>query len=381
MRNSKKLRIAHLSPAYFSPDSYVGGGERYVDYITQSLQTVEGFDQAIFTIGPDDQLFLRNGIPIRVLKNESSQPGMTNALSTFLWRELSGFDLVHIHQCLTLFGAYSTAVVRSLKIPTVGTDLGGGEDQQMLRGRGVELLDGVVSISQYAHNLLGSYFKGPHEIIIGPVDTDRFSSTSVNAIRNPREILCVSRILPHKGIDRVIAALPASLSLTIVGRVYHQSYYELLCKMAEGKNVRFILEANDDTLVDIYNRSGVFVQASTARDVFGNNIAKPELMGLTTLEAMSCGLPVLVSDAGSLPELVTDARFGRVFFSHDDLVMLFQEIADGVWPGPNAGEFARSHVISRHGLNAIGIRLADFYKRTVARQKKQGNDIANSVSH
>src|SRR5688572_30147906 len=104
MRNGKNLRIAHLSPAYFSPNSYVGGGERYVDYLAQSLQTVPGFDQVIFSIGPDDQLFLRNGIPVRVLKNESSHAGMTNALSTALWRELSGFDLVHIHQCLTLFG-------------------------------------------------------------------------------------------------------------------------------------------------------------------------------------------------------------------------------------------------------------------------------------
>lgn len=369
MRNGKNFRIAHLSPAYFSPDSYVGGGERYVDYLAQSLKGVPGFNQTIFSMGPDDQLFLRNGIPVRVLKNESSHPGMTNALSTGLWRELSGFDLVHIHQCLTLFGAYSTSIVRSMRIPVIGTDLGGGEDPQMLRGRGVELLDGVVSISQYAHNLLGSYFKGPHEILIGPVDTDRFAPTSLDSNRNSREILCVSRILPHKGIDRVIAALPASLSLTVVGRPYHQPYYELLCRMAEGKNVKFVLEADDDALIELYNRSAVFVQASTARDIYGNDVAKPELMGLTTLEAMSCGLSVLVSDAGSLPELVPDPRFGRVFHSHDDLVTFFEEIADGVWPQAGAGELGRAHVISNHGLNAIGTRLADFYSRTIARRK------------
>ncbi|CAN7220822.1 glycosyltransferase family 4 protein [Variovorax paradoxus] len=369
MKSGEKFRIAHLSPAYFSPDSYVGGGERYVDYLAQSLQTVPGFEQAIFSIGPDDQLFLRNGIPVRVLKNESSHPGMTNALSTRLWRELEGFDLVHIHQCLTLFGAFSTAIVRSLKIPAIGTDLGGGEDPQMLRGRGIELLDGLISISKYAHNLVGSHFKGPHDILIGPVDTDRFVPASRESSVNAGQILCVSRILPHKGIDRVIAALPASLGLTIVGRPYHQAYYELLVKMSKGKNVRFVLEANDDALLDIYNNSAVFVQASTARDIYGNNVAKPELMGLTTLEAMSCGLPVIVSDAGSLPELVADARFGQVFSSHDDLVAIFEKVAAGAWPLPDAGELARSHVISNHGLKAIGARLAAFYRRTIASQK------------
>lgn len=369
MKSDKTLRIAHLSPAYFSPSSYVGGGERYVDYLAQSLQTVSGFDQVIFSMGDDDQLFLRNGIPVRVLKNESSHAGMTNALSTNLWRELEGFDLVHIHQCLTLFGAFSTSIVRSLKIPAIGTDLGGGEDAQMLRGRGIELLDGVISISKYAHDLVSPYFKGPAEILIGPVDTERFSPVLQRRSENSGHILCVSRILPHKGIDRVIAALPTSLSLTIVGRPYHQPYYELLLKMAEGKDVRFVLEADDDALLDIYNRSAIFVQASTVRDIYGASVSKPELMGLTTLEAMSCELPVIVSDAGSLPELITDSRFGKVFSSHDELVTILDKVVAGVWPAPDAGKLARSHVISSHGLGAIGARLADFYRRTIAVRK------------
>src|SRR5262249_52319898 len=162
-------------------------------------------------------------------------------------------------------------------------------------------LDGIVSISQYAHSLLGRFFSGRHEILIGPVDTDRFTPAT-GTVRNRRMVVCVSRIMPHKGIDRVIAALPPELSLTIVGRVYHEPYYALLHQMAEGKNVRFVLDADDDALLHLYRTSHLFVQASTARDIYGNSISKSELMGLTTLEAMACGLPVLVSDTGSLPE-------------------------------------------------------------------------------
>ncbi|GBU16658.1 MULTISPECIES: glycosyltransferase family 4 protein [Methylobacterium] len=366
MKTDKPLRVAHLNPAYFSPDSYVGGGERYVDYLMQSLQTVGGFEQVLFSMGKEDQFFLRDGIPIRVLRNESSHPGMTNAVSAALWRELTDFDLVHVHQCLTLFGAYSTAIVRSLKIPMIGTDLGGGEDPQMLRGRGVGLLDGVVSISQYAHNLLGSFFKGPHEILIGPIDTERFRAGAARPPRDPRKLICVSRILPHKGIDRVIAALPEGLSLTIVGRVYHQQYYELLLGMAADKDIRFVLDADDSALLALYDAHGIFVQASTARDIYGNDVAKPELMGLTTLEAMSFGLPVVVSDAGSLPELVPDPRFGRVFSDVPTLAAILREVVAGSWPGPNAGDLARAHVVQHHGMETIGHRLADFYRRTLA---------------
>ena len=59
-----------------------------------------------------------------------------DAFSTALWRELDGFDLVHVHQSLTVFGAYALAIVRSLGIPAVGTDLGGGTNPLMLDRRG-----------------------------------------------------------------------------------------------------------------------------------------------------------------------------------------------------------------------------------------------------
>ena len=359
------LNIAHLSPAYFSPDSYVGGGERYVDYIAQALQGIEGITQTIFSTGPDDQLFSRHGIPFRVLRNESPHAGMTNAFSSALWNELSNFDLVHIHQCLTLFGAYSTAIVRSKRIPIVGTDLGGGEDSLMMKGRCIELMSGVVSISRYAHNLTAGFYHGPHEILIGPIDTDRFIPAQQPALSHQRA-LCVSRILPHKGIDRILAALPPDFSLVIAGRVYHEPYYDLLRRMAEGKDVTFILDADDDKLLDLYHSSSIFIQASTAKDIYGTNVAKPELMGLTTLEAMSCGLPVIVSDAGSLPELVPDPRFGRVFSGVDHLASILHEVSCGAWPNSNASNLARMHAVAHHGFLAIGTRLAAFYRSVLA---------------
>jgi glycosyltransferase involved in cell wall biosynthesis len=361
---SRSLRIAHLTPAYFSPDSYVGGGERYVDYIVQALRGIGGFEQRVFSFGAEDRLFERDGISVRVLRNESSLPGQTDAFSAALWKELAGFDLVHVHQCLTVFGAYSTSIVRSLGIPAVGTDLGGGEDPLMLDGRGIELMNGVISISQYAYGLLCRYFSGMHEILVGPVDTDRFSAGE-DVIRDRRMALCVSRILPHKGIDRVIAALPEEMSLTIVGRIYHEPYYELLRQMANGKDVRFVLGADDATLLELYRTSGVFVQASTARDIYGNSVAKSELMGLTTLEAMACGLPVVVSDTGSLPELVPDSRFGRVFSTEEELRAILRSAASGAWPEANAEALARAHVIEVHGMNTIAQRLAAFYRAVV----------------
>src|SRR4051794_6343415 len=104
------LRIAHLTPAYFSPDSYIGGGERYVDYIVDALRGLGGFEQCVFSVGAEDRLLERDGIPVRVFRNESLLPEATDGFSAAVWRELPGFDLVHVHQCLTMFGSYCTAV-------------------------------------------------------------------------------------------------------------------------------------------------------------------------------------------------------------------------------------------------------------------------------
>jgi glycosyltransferase involved in cell wall biosynthesis len=354
----------------------MGGGERYVDYMVRALRGVTGVRQCIFAVGPEDRLFERDGIAVRVMHNDSILPGQPDSFSSALWKELRGFDLAHIHQSLTLFGTYAVAIARSLGVPTVGTDLGGGDNLLMLRSRGVELLDGVVSISQYAASFVGTFYTGLHEVFIGPVDTKRFSP-SPNAVRDRRKVLCVSRIMPHKGIDRVIAALPGDLSLTVVGRVYHEPYYELLRQMATNKDVQFVTDADDETLLCLYRTSGLFAQASTTMDIYGNPVFKSELMGLTTLEAMSCGLPAVVSDTGALPELVPDPRFGRVFTDHDEFCGIFRDYADGSWPEQGADTLSRAHVISKHGMDAIGQRLADFYRTVLARRSESTAQCAS----
>ncbi|MBR0659122.1 glycosyltransferase family 4 protein [Neoroseomonas oryzicola] len=355
------LRIAHLTPTFFSDASVIGGGERYVDYLVRALATTGGFIQDVVSIGTAASTRSIAHATLRVFVNDAPRAGAMGGVSASLREAIGDYDLVHIHQSLTTSGAYCTALARSAGVPAVGTDLGGGADELMLRRGGIELLDGVISISDFAHRLLGGAFTGRAEVMIGPVDTDAFAPDPAVA-RDPRMVLCVGRILPHKGVDRIIDALPPDLTLVVLGRVYDEAYHALLLDRAQGRDVRFVHDADDAALLGFYRRAAILVQASTARDVYGRAIEKPELMGLTTLEAMACGLPAIVSDAGSLPELVPDPRFGRVFSTRDDLAALLGAVAEGRWPDPGAASLARDHVVATHGMVAIGERLAAFYR-------------------
>ena len=91
--------------------------------------------------------------------------------------------------------------------------------------------------------------------------------------------------------------------------------------------------------------------------------SKPELMGLSPLEALASGLPALVSDVGSFPELAADPAFCRTFSSDAELAAALREVVEGGWPAAGGGTLARRHVVREHGYDAIGGRLADFYQR------------------
>lgn len=357
-------RVVHVTPTYFSDASVVGGGERYVFNLVRAIAPT-GLEQSVVALGRRDEETQHEGVPLRVLRDESGLNDAMAGWSGHLADVIRGADLVHLHQMLTPFGAFATAQLVSAGMPVVGTDLGGGADALMLQRGGLGLLDGVVSISRFAHSLVAGAFDGPAAVLVGPVDSDAFTPDPAIA-RDPRLVLCVGRILPHKGVDRIIRALPPGLRLVIAGRVYHEAYAALLRELAAGKDVTFLHDADDATLLGLYRQAGVLVQASTARDVYGNRIDKAELMGLTTLEAMSCGLPAIVADTGSLPELVPDPGFGRVFRDDAALSAILEEVAAGHWPLAGAAQDARIHVVARHGMAATGAAAAAFYRDVIA---------------
>jgi len=356
----RRLRVLHASPTWFSPDSVVGGGERWVHNVMAALSAgAPELDQAMVVIGNAPGLRLRGRALMRILANERASGPATDGISSQLWAECAGFDVVHVHQPLTYFGAYACCVAASLGKTIVATDLGGGSHPVMIEG-GLAMADGIVSISAYAHKMIASLSPAPFRVMIGPIDTDEFTP----AARPPSRpaAICVGRVMPHKGVDRLIRALPPGLKLRVVGRVYHDAYRALLGELAAGKDVEFIHDAADRDLVALYQQSTLFLQGSCVRDVYGSVAPKTELMGLTTLEAMAAGLPVVVSaDGGSLPELVTDRRFGAVFETEEDLAALLRRHQAGLWPAPGGAAAARSHAVAQFGLAPYGRRLADFY--------------------
>jgi glycosyltransferase involved in cell wall biosynthesis len=113
--------------------------------------------------------------------------------------------------------------------------------------------------------------------------------------------------------------------------------------------------------VDCYNAADLFVSPSSL-----------EGFGFTVGEAMSCGLPVVVSDRGALPELVVDGEGGFVC-RHDDAGALARRIllllGDAELRG-RFGRFNRQRVDRHFRWARAARRVSEIYEDVLAEWKR-----------
>ena len=233
-------------------------------------------------------------------------------LGTGLGRALWGASIIHTHQMRSAPSRAAALAAKALRIPVVVTDhgLGGGGWWGILP----RLFDGYLPVSHHSAATLRIPASKMVRVVRGGVDTERFPPRD-----GPRQgVLYVGRITPHKGIDRLIRALPPGASLSIVGTTGHdpappeREYPELLRRLAAGKKVRWLSAVSDDDLVRLYQSARVVVLPSVRVTCYGRRIAISELLGLTLLEAMASGAPVVCTRVGGPVETVHHGETGFV---------------------------------------------------------------------
>jgi glycosyltransferase involved in cell wall biosynthesis len=122
-------------------------------------------------------------------------------------------------------------------------------------------------------------------------------------------LLSASRLVPEKGVDAAIrAAKRTGLPLKITGESAsdNNSYWMEKIKHEIGGNISY------EGMVSIRRMLGIYKNAAAL--LFPIKWEEP--FGLTMIEAMACGTPVIAFNRGSVKEIVVDGRTG---FIVDDL--------------------------------------------------------------
>jgi glycosyltransferase involved in cell wall biosynthesis len=211
-------------------------------------------------------------------------------------------------------------------------------------------------------------------LVKGGVDADHFHPPETPPTRD--RVLFVGRLLPHKGIDQLIAALPTDLPLTVCGRAYHADYFAVLRRLAEGKRVEFRTDATDDETRDLYRRAWATVLPSVYRDYYGHSHVQPELMGFTLLESMACGTPAICSRVGGMPEFVRHGRTGFVFDELSELTGYLRALASDPMLTDRMGKEARRVVEREFDRRVCGSKLVALYRELIVGCRTAGRRAA-----
>ncbi|WP_447036913.1 glycosyltransferase family 4 protein [Streptomyces sp. DSM 118878] len=128
-------------------------------------------------------------------------------------------------------------------------------------------------------------------------------------------VVCVSRLVPRKGQDTLILAMPAILArspeavlLIVGGGPYEADLRKLAAETGVAASVRFTGAVPWSELPAHYGAGDVFAMPCRTRrgglDVEG--------LGIVYLEASATGLPVVAGDSGGAPDAVLDGETGWV---------------------------------------------------------------------
>jgi glycosyltransferase involved in cell wall biosynthesis len=362
------MRVLHVAPTAFGAEGLFGGGERYPVELARALARLEGVHVELVTFGTRSRVEHDDGVTMHVLRAVGRLHGHpAHQFSPALWRAVGGADIVHTHHLHSTPAALAALAARARRRHTVVTDhgLAGGDWAGLLP----RLFDRFLTVSRYSADVLGAP-KGRTRVIYGGADPGRFAPGG----ETRAGVLFVGRLTPHKGVDRLLQALPAGASLTVVGSGGHdrdppeREYPIHLRALAAARDVEFLGAVDDAALAARYRRAAVLAVPSVHVTCYGRTVEVSELLGLSTVEAMASGTPVVASRVGGLPEVVVDGETGYLVEPGDVDALrarLSAILADAAL-ARRLGDNARSLVLERFTWDACARRCLDAYRDLVS---------------
>ena len=214
-------------------------------------------------------------------------------------------DLVHVHGGLTpTLGLVAPEAAWDLDLPVVATFHSWFSRSALCRLFRAPLqhrLDrhaAAIAVSQPVVDAHARYLDADWEVIPNGVDTECFRpDASLEPPTEEPELLFLGRLDPRNGLDTVLAAMPRILErhpgarLTIAGDGPLRPVYERLARPL-GTRVEFVGRVNGNRPAH-YARASLYLCPTTKAS-----------FGITLLEAMACGTPILASDITGFRELV-----------------------------------------------------------------------------
>lgn len=189
-------------------------------------------------------------------------------------------------------------------------------------------------------------------------------------------MLSISRLAYEKNITEIIKLLPEivrqvpTVKLMIVGDgPAKEDLEQQVVDLKLEAHVIFTGEISNDHVNAFYQAANVFVSTSES-----------ESQGLTYIEAMAAGLPVVVTASDYTDGLLSSVTLGRTFTQPTEFVDIVTEYLEHPVDTHNSKAKAlltrKLHEIS---AETFGKRVVDFYQNVTVEQQLQKNSTASNL--
>lgn len=354
--NQSDLRIIHISPKYFAKET-IGGGERYPLELTKALSKYANV--TLIAFGNKKQTDNINNLKIK------EYPALHslifddfNPFSISFLKDIKNADVVHLHQFRKIITSISIPYSKIKGKGIFVTDhAGGGMHFSMFFGH---LVDYFLTVSEFSKKDFLRY-NTKTQVIYGGVDVTNFYPRNVE---REKKVLFVGKITPHKGCDYLVKAVQdLDVKLYMIGVPPNLEYEKLLMSLDRNNKMKFKFNVSDEDLAKEYSSSVVTVLPSVYKDCYGSLHRMPELLGLTLLESMACGTPVIGTNVGGMPEIVKDDKTGFIVNPNDSnaLKEKIRYFINNFNEVEKMGGCGRKEVLEKYTWDAVAKRCLSAY--------------------
>lgn len=313
------MKIAIIASLDFPINEHFAGGlENFIFNLSKTL-VEKGQDVTVFCCGGSNipgvktEIIIEEGAKVRLSQNleqeEESRKIAYSANKKMMSDLVKGkynFDVYHINSTHYLTVAnqdenFAKHSLVTLHLPVTSMIV---EESKKTLGNKIKMIN-YIAISDFQKmqapelNFFGRVYNG--------IDINEFTFQD----KGKGCIGWLGRISPDKGIDLAIQmAIENKWSFSFAGKQHYKVFFDEKIKPFISNNVEYLGEIFGKEKSDFYGSCAVFVAP----------IQWDEPFGLTIVESMACGTPVVAFNRGAMSELIIDGVTGYL-----------------VEPGDNAG--------------------------------------------
>ena len=376
------------------PPRVVGGIARHCEGLAQAL-VKQKHDVHLFTLdfpgSPEYEVM--DGVKVYRASTELGHPNFLTwvlMFNHFLSKRMADvtktvdFDVIHVHDWLAAFSGISFK--HYLKKPMVltvhSTEIGraqGLHSPDSFSINGIEWWSAyeanrVIVCSQSMKDEICNHFNIPEkkvDVIPNAIDPTKYQTYADRGSVRQRYgvgwgeklILCVGRLVPQKGIEYFIRAIPKiarhypEAKYVIVGEGWSRDILESEARASGHANkIRFTGFASDQEVIDLMTSADVLVVPS---------IYEP--FGIVALEGMATGVPVVASQVDGLAEIIDHDKTGIFVFprSPESIAWGIERILSDPDHARWLTENAKEKLHKAYSWEAVAMKTVDVYRKVM----------------